>query len=138
MHKSPVENNDKQAIIRTIRSFNHALSDNDAWSIYINALADENSMFISRQNDDDSKSKWIERLNSSRGLNTTVLEFSNKFIMEHLNVGYYKELVDYIHSLRKKCKIGIFSDLIFCCLPILDKQVDLDKFDYIWLFFDTF
>lgn len=98
MHKSPVENNDKQAIIRTIRSFNHALSDNDAWSIYINALADENSMFISRQNDDDSKSKWIERLNSSRGLNTTVLEFSNKFIMEHLNVGYYNELVDYIHS----------------------------------------
>lgn len=41
MHKSPVENNDKQAIIRTIRSFNPALSDNDAWSIYINALADE-------------------------------------------------------------------------------------------------
>ena len=98
MHKSPVENNDKQAIIRTIRSFNHVLSDNDAWSIYINALADENSMFISRQNDDASKSKWIERLNSSEGLNTTVLEFSNKFIMEHLNVGYYKELVDYIHS----------------------------------------
>lgn len=94
-------------------------------------------MFISRQNDDDSKSKWIERLNSSEGLNTTVLEFSNKFIMEHLNVGYYKELVDYIHSLRKKCKIGIFSDLIFCCLPILDKQVDLDKFDYIWLSFLT-
>lgn len=30
MHKSPVENNDKQAIIRTIRSFNPALSDNDA------------------------------------------------------------------------------------------------------------
>lgn len=137
MHKSPVENNDKQAIIRTIRSFNPALSDNDAWSIYINALVDENGVFISRQNDDDSKSKWIERLNSSGGLNTTVLEFSNKFIMEHLNVCYYKKLVDYIHSLRKKCKIGIFSDLIFCCLPILDKQVDLDKFDYIWLSFLT-
>lgn len=111
--------------------------DNDAWSIYINALADENGVFISRQNDDDSKSKWIERLNSSGGLNTTVLEFSNKFIMEHLNVCYYKKLVDYIHSLRKKCKIGIFSDLIFCCLPILDKQFDLDKFDYIWLSFLT-
>ncbi len=111
--------------------------DNDAWSIYINALADENGVFISRQNDDDSKSKWIERLNSSGGLNTTVLEFSNKFIMEHLNVCYYKKLVDCIHSLRKKCKIGIFSDLIFCCLPILDKQVDLDKFDYIWLSFLT-
>lgn len=48
MHKSPIENNDKQAIIRAIRSFNHALSDNDAWSIYINALADENGVFISR------------------------------------------------------------------------------------------
>lgn len=48
MHKSPVENNDKQAIIRTIRSFNPAFFDNDAWSIYINALADENGVFISR------------------------------------------------------------------------------------------
>ena len=137
MHKSPVENNDKQAIIRTIRSFNPALSDNEAWSVYINTLADEYGVFISRQNDEDSKNKWIERLNSIGGLNTTVLEFSNKFIIEHLNVGYYKELVNYIHSLRGKCKIGIFSDLIFCCLPILDKQVDLDKFDYIWLSFMT-
>lgn len=137
MHKSPIENNDKQAIIRTIRSFNPALSDNDAWSVYINTLADENGVFISRQNDEDSKNKWIERLNSIGGFNTTVLEFSNKFIMEHLNVGYYKELVNYIHSLREKCKIGIFSDLIFCCLPILDKQVDLDKFDYVWLSFLT-
>lgn len=137
MHKSPIENNDKQAIIKTIKHFNPSLSDNDAWSVYINTLEDENGIYISRQNDEKSKNKWIERLNSVGGFNTTVQEFSDRFITEHSNASYYKELVNYIYSIKDKCKIGLFSDLIFCCLQVLEKQVDLDKFDYVWLSFLT-
>lgn len=137
MHKHPVDNNDRQAIIRTIKSFNNSLTDNEAWDIYIKTLVDENGIFISRQNDEQSKIKWIDRLNSTGNLNTTIKEFSKRFIEEHLKVGYYKDLVDYIHSLRDKCKITIFSDLIYCCAPVLDKQVDLSQFDYLWLSFIT-
>lgn len=137
MHKHPVDNNDKQAIIRTIKSFNQDLSDDEAWSVYINTLIDENGIYISRQNDEQSIMKWIDRLNSVGHFNTSVEDFSRKFIEEHLKVDYYKDLVEYIHSLKEKCKIAIFSDLIYCCYPVLDNQVDLSRFDYVWLSYLT-
>ena len=137
MHKHPVDNNDKQAIIRTIKSFNQDLSDDEAWSVYINTLIDENGIYISRQNDEQSIMKWIDRLNSVGHFNTSVEDFSRKFIEEHLKVDYYKDLVEYIHSLKGKCKIAIFSDLIYCCYPVLDNQVDLSRFDYVWLSYLT-
>ena len=137
MHKHPVDNNDKQAIIRTIKSFNQDLSDDEAWSVYINTLIDENGIYISRQNDEQSIMKWIDRLNSVGHFNTSVEDFSRKFIEEHLKVDYYKDLVEYIHSLKEKCKIAIFSDLIYCCYPVLDNQVDLSQFDYVWLSYLT-
>ena len=137
MHKHPVDNNDKQAIIRTIKSFNQDLSDDEAWSVYINTLKDENGIFISRQSDEQSIVKWIDRLNSAGNLNASVVDFLRKFIEEHLKVDYYKDLVEYIHSLKERCKIAIFSDLISCCYPVLDSHVDLSQFDYVWLSFLT-
>lgn len=137
MHKHPVENNDKEAIIRTIKSFNSELSDEKAWDVYVKSLTDENGIYISRQNDEVSKAKWIVRLNILGGLNTNVIDFSQKFEEEHLKVGYYKDLVEYIKSLKGKCNIAIFSDLIYCCKPALDHQVDLKDFDYVWLSYET-
>lgn len=137
MHKTPVDNNDKQAIIRTIMSFNPNLSEDEAWDVYIKTLTDENGIYISRQNDEESIQKWIDRLNQVGHLNTTVEEFSKRFIEEHLKVDYYKDLVEYIHSLKEKCKIAIFSDLIYCCYPVLDSQVDLSQFDFVWLSYIT-
>ena len=137
MHKYPVDNNDKQAIIRTIKSFNPSLNDDDAWKVYVDTLVDENGIYISRQNDEESKLKWIDRLNAIGNLNTSESEFSKTFALEHFKVGYYKDLVDYIYSLKGKCKIAIFSDLIYCCYPVLDRQVDLSKFDYVWLSYIT-
>ena len=137
MHKHPVDNNDKQAIIRTIRSFNSNLTDDEAWTVYTSTLTDENGIFISKQNDEQSIVKWIERINNAGHFNATVDEFSGKFIEEHLKVDYYKDLVEYIHSLKEKCKIAIFSDLIYCCYPVLDSQVDLSFFDYVCLSYLT-
>lgn len=137
MHKHPVDNNDKQAIIRTIKSFNPRLTDDEAWNVYTKTLVDENGIYISRQNDGLSIAKWIKRINKAGGFNASVEDFSKRFIYEQLKVGYYKEIVDYIHSLRGNCKIGLFSDLIFCCEPVLDKQVDLSQFDYVWLSYKT-
>ena len=132
-HKDPVPNNDKEAIIRTIRSFNTSLSNDEAWDIYMKTLTDENGTYISEQNDFQSIIKWINRLKAYGFFDTTLKEFERRFIEEHLRVDYYKDLVDYIHSLKDRCKIGIFSDLIYCCYPALDKQVDLSQFDYVWL-----
>ena len=137
MHKHPVDNNDKQAIIRVIKSFNSNLTDDAAWNVYVNTLLDENGIYISRQDDELSKIKWIERINKAANINVSVEKFVSKFIEEHLKVKYYKELVEFIHLLKENCEIGIFSDLIFCCEPVLDNQVDLSQFDYVWLSFKT-
>ena len=137
MHKHPVENNDKQAIIRTIRSFNPSLTDSEAWNVYTSTVKDENGIYVSRQNDLESLLKWVKRICQKGNFNTTIDEFFRKFIEEYLKVGYYQDLVDYIHSLKDKCKIAIFSDLICCCYPVLDKQVDLSQFDYVWLSYLT-
>ena len=137
MHKYPVDNNDKQAIIRTIKSFNNNLKDDEAWNVYTKTLLDENGIYISRQNDELSKAKWIKRICQTGEFNTSLDEFSKRFIEEHLKVGYYRELVDFIHSLKEICEIGLFSDLIFCCELVLDRQVNLSQFDYVWLSYIT-
>ena len=136
-HKHPIDNNDKQAIIRTIKSFNSNLTDDEAWNVYTSTLTDENGIFISRQNDEQSKIKWVDRINLAGHFNTTVDEFTRKFIEEELKVGYYSDLIEYIYSLKRKCKIAIFSDLIYCCYPVLNSQVDLSQFDYVWLSYLT-
>lgn len=137
MHKHPIENNDKEAIVRTVRSFNPSLTEQEAWDVYFDTLPDENGVYISKQEDEQSKQKWIDRLNSKGNLNTTVEEFSKRLTEEYLKVDYYKDLVEYIYSLKDKCKIAIFSDLIYCCYPALASQVDLSVFDYVWLSYKT-
>lgn len=137
MNKYPEINNDREAIIRTIKSFNFGLNDDEAWSIYLETLLDENGIYISRQNDEQSKEKWVDRIKQLGNFKMTTEEFENRFSEEHLKVGYHKEVVEYAHSLKKKCKIGLFSDLIYACYPALDKQVDLSKFDYVWLSYQT-
>lgn len=137
MNKYPEDDNDKDAIIRTIKSFHNHLSDEEAWDIYLKTLVDENGIYISRQNDLQSKIKWVERIKSLGNFEATEEEFAKKFAEEHLKVGYYKDVVEFAHSLKEQCMIGLFSDLIYACYPALDKQVDLSSFDYVWLSYLT-
>ena len=111
MHKHPVENNDRQAIIRTIKSFNPSLTDDEAWDVYSKTLLDENGIYISRQDDELSKRKWVERINQTGNFDTTVEEFAKKFAEEHIKVGYYKELVDFIPILCISLHVFIESSI---------------------------
>ena len=77
----------------------------------------------------ENNDKYFEVLND---IKKTLITTRNK-IVESAN----KDLVDYVHSLKGKCKIGIFADLIYCCSPALDSQVDLKQFDYVWVSFIT-
>lgn len=137
MHGSNDENNYNQAMIRIIKSYNPSLTDNEAWNIYKETLVDENGIYISRQEDKLSKDKWVKRISDRLGLVITTEEFSNRFVEELLKGEVYKETIDYALSLKKDVKIGLFSDLIYCCEPVLAHQVDLSQFDYIWLSFRT-
>lgn len=137
MHRNPVPDNHKEATIRVLKYFNDNLSDEEAWDSYLKSLVDEAGIYISIQDDEISKEKWFNRINELGKLNTTFDLFIKKFIEEYLTIGYYKDVVNYIYSLKGKCKLGLFSDLIFCCKPALDNQIDLSVFDYVWLSYLT-
>lgn len=52
------------------------------------------------------------------------------------NITYFKDVAEYEKSLKDKCYIGIFSNLTIFDKERLDKQVDLSKYDYVFLSFE--
>ena len=51
-------------------------------------------------------------------------------------IDYYKNVADYEVSLKKDCSIGIFSNLTIFDKQRLDKQVNLSKYDYVFLSYE--
>lgn len=52
-------------------------------------------------------------------------------------VKYYKNVVEYAHSLKGKCKIAILSNLLPFDKKRINDQYDLSKFDYVYLSFEV-
>lgn len=124
---------DRDAIISTIKKFNNNLSDEEAYQLYLDTLKDEADNIISIYDDYENKYKWYERINDKGNLNTTYEEFVNTFINNYKKIDKYEEVVNYIYSLKDKVKLGLFSDLIFTCFEALNKHIDLNIFDYVFL-----
>lgn len=49
---------------------------------------------------------------------------------------YYKDVRDYEHSLKDKCYIGILSNLLIIDKRRINNQLDLSKYDYVFLSFE--
>lgn len=77
--------------------------------------------------------KWFEKIKQEFNLKCNSEEFYNYYIKEFDKIEYYKNVVEYAHSLKNKCKIAILSNLESLDKQRLDKQVDLKQFDYVWL-----
>lgn len=45
-------------------------------------------------------------------------------------------MVELEHKTKEKCKIGVFSNLTLLDKERIDAQVNLEKFDYVWLSFE--
>ena len=67
---------------------------------------------------------------------TTYLEFIKLYKEIFDKIDYYKDVADYEKSLKDKCYIGILSNLTVFDKERLDKQVDLSKYDYVFLSFE--
>ena len=81
-------------------------------------------------------SKTYELMLKDYNFNTTFEEFI-KYYKEYFDkIDYYKEVADYEKSLKDKCYIGILSNLTIFDKERLNKQVDLSKYDYVFLSFE--
>ncbi len=79
---------------------------------------------------------WYERLNSMFNMKCSFNEFCKVYNGEYSKIYYYKDVVDFAHSLKQYCKIGILSNLIYLDKQRLNMQVNLKEFDYVWLSFE--
>jgi HAD superfamily hydrolase (TIGR01509 family) len=67
---------------------------------------------------------------------TTYLEFIKLYKEIFDKIDYFKDVSAYEKSLKDKCYIGILSNLTVFDKERLNKQVDLSKYDYVFLSFE--
>ncbi len=79
--------------------------------------------------------EWFEGVKIKLGLDCNLNEFINSYYNDFKKVYYYKDVVNYAHSLKGKCKIGIFSNLMMIDEKRINEQVNLEKFDFVFLSF---
>lgn len=117
------------AITNFIKHFNNDVDENGLIEKYFDVCTNKMEQGGKEYN-------WFERIKYNFNLECTEEEFYKFYEEEFNRIEYYKEVVEYAHSLKNKCKIGILSNLGSVDKQRLDKQVDLSKFDYVWLSFE--
>lgn len=57
-----------------------------------------------------------------------------RYSLSHFKfVQYYKDIIEFQYELAKKCSVGIMSDLNWLDAHRLREQIDLGRFDYVFL-----
>lgn len=126
-HKKGEYSTDK-AIINLIKYFNSKEDENTIVERYYAQSVEDITYNINLEED-----KWFEKIKQEFNLKCNSEEFYDYYINEFDKIEYYKNVVEYAHSLKNKCKIAILSNLGSLDKQRLDKQVDLKQFDYVWL-----
>lgn len=122
------------AKIRMIKRIDSSLSDEEILSKWINKTPD--GVNIGTVSDLKEVKRYVEFLQKSLGINISYKDFVNLYEEEFKAVKYYKDVVDYAHSLKSRCKIAILSNLMYFDKKRINDQYDLSKFDYIYLSFE--
>lgn len=114
------------AITNLIKHFNNNVNESNLIEKYFYVTA-------RKLRQDFKEYTWFDKIKNEFNLQCNEDEFYDFYIKEFDKIEYYKDVVDYAHSLKSKCKIGILSNLGTIDKQRLDKQVDLKQFDYVWL-----
>jgi len=80
--------------------------------------------------------KWIDYVALKNGFDNDKAKFFKVYHEEYKKIYYYKGVVNYIHSLRGKCLVGILSNLLMVDKERLDEQVDFKYIDKLFLSFE--
>lgn len=122
------------AKIRMIKRIDSSLSDEEILSKWVNKTLD--GVNIGTVSDLKEVKRYVDFLQKSLGINIAYEDFINLYEEEFKTVKYYKDVVDYAHSLKSRCKIAILSNLMYFDKKRINDQYDLSKFDYVYLSFE--
>lgn len=125
-----------RAIENIIRRLSDHKISGDIISIWEDCVYIENGNKISETSNMEDIKFWFHNIKNRFNLNCTFEKFIEVYKEEFMKVQYYNDVVEYAHSLKDRCKIGILSNLAYLDKERIDYQVDLSKFNYVWLSFE--
>ena len=130
------ENNYFKIIINIIKSINPNINENEVISLWKKCTYDKHGRSISTCKRLKDVEKWFSRIKEAYNLKCDFTTFCSIYKKEFHNVDYYKDMVELEHETKKRCKIGILSNLMLLDRERLNEQINLNKFDYVWLSFE--
>ncbi len=124
----------KLAKIRMLRRFSDALSDEEI----LKGFTDVNSKGakMGTSNNKEEIIDWINLIQKNWKINVPIEDFILAYEEEGRKVKYYKDVVDFAHSLKGRCKLAILSNLLPIDKKRIDEQYDLSYFDKVYLSFE--
>lgn len=131
------ENDRKQtmeATIRLIRRFNKNISEKDILEKW--TYRNSSGVHAGKLNDEKDIRDWIDRLERIMEIDVPFEVFKEAYEEEFEKVEHYEEVVEYIHSLKDKCKIAILSNLNAFDRKRINAHMNFEKFDYVFLSFE--
>jgi putative hydrolase of the HAD superfamily len=84
----------------------------------------------------DEFEKTYELMAKEFGFNKSFNEFVELYKKIFAKIDYYQDVADYEVSLKDRCYIGILSNLTIFDKRRLTKQIDLSKYDYVFLSYE--
>ena len=124
----------KEAKIRMIKKLNSNLSDEEILAGWTDKTS--TGILMGATNDPENIKDWVNLVQYNMGISISYDEFKRLYEEELSSLKYYKEVVDYAHSLKNRCKIAVLSNLMPFDKKRIDNQYDLDEFDYVYLSFE--
>lgn len=124
----------EKAKIRVIKKFNNKLSDEEILRRWTSR--NSKGVLISVLNRREDIEDWFNLFKKNMDIFVSYEEFKKTYEEELSTVKYYKELVDYAHSLKGRCKIAILSNLMPLDRKRINDQYNLGMFDFVYLSYD--
>ena len=128
------EHNLYTAIINLIKHFNKGVKEEEIIErYYMISRISRRHKYPKNINDIEKIKLWFNRIKEEFSLECEFEEFCKFYVEEFDRIEYYKDVVELAHNTRKYCNTGILSNLGKIDKTRIDKQVELKKFDYVWL-----
>ena len=124
------------AIKNIFKRLDVCLDDDQIIKLYNECSIDDNGSYISECDNVNDVKKWFERIKLKFSLKCDFLDFCKIYDEETSKILYYQDVVKFAHSLKKYCSIAILSNLNYLDKKRINLQVDLSKFDNVFLSFE--
>ena len=134
---NPNEHDHTKCFIEVLKHFNVKTNYKDMINSYKELSENTTNSHIETLTEKEYLDDWLNKLKNKYNFTCTIEEFIKVYIKEFSKIDYYKNVIEFIHSLKGIVNIAIFSNLSILDKKRLDLQVNLNIFDYTFLSIDT-